>query len=247
MGKYVWEIANKEDTLWLRWVNSVYLHNEDWWAYKLPSQSSWYWKSLVRLNDQMKEASSKVVLQQKYTVAHGYNMFKPAGEKVHWPKQVWSRLNSPKHSFVLWLAMHQRLKTRDRLFKMKIVEDQVCLLYYTHQETAEHLFFGCIETSRCLRELKTWLHWKTSHTSLFNLIKWIGRAKLSKFKKMTLAASLASLTYNICRLRNRCFWEKEKPEIGLLIKELKSEVTHQIHLFWPKKISEEDKQWFLTL
>uniref|UniRef100_A0A803QNJ9 Reverse transcriptase zinc-binding domain-containing protein n=1 Tax=Cannabis sativa TaxID=3483 RepID=A0A803QNJ9_CANSA len=247
MGKYVWAITNKEDTLWLRWINSVYLHNEDWWDYKLPSQSSWYWKSLVRLKDQMKEASGRMVLQQKYTIAQGYNLFKLAGEKIHWPKQVWSRLNSPKHSFVLWLAMHQRLKIRDRLFKMKIVEDQVCLLCCAHQESTEHLFFGCTETSRCLRELTTWLNWKTSHISLPNLIKWIGRAKLSKLKKMTYAACLASLTYNIWRLRNRCYWEKAKPETDLLIKDLKTEVTHRIHLFWPKKISEEDKQWFLNL
>ncbi|KAM6572216.1 hypothetical protein CsatA_016296 [Cannabis sativa] len=29
MGKYLWALANKEDSLCLRWINSVYLHNED--------------------------------------------------------------------------------------------------------------------------------------------------------------------------------------------------------------------------
>ncbi|KAF4368736.1 hypothetical protein G4B88_000993 [Cannabis sativa] len=37
------------------------------------------------------------------------------GEKKHWPSVVWSRLNCPKHSFIFWLTILQRLKTKDRV------------------------------------------------------------------------------------------------------------------------------------
>uniref|UniRef100_A0A803QEQ7 Reverse transcriptase zinc-binding domain-containing protein n=1 Tax=Cannabis sativa TaxID=3483 RepID=A0A803QEQ7_CANSA len=141
MGKYLWAIANKEDSLWLRWINSVYLHNGDWWDHIPPSQSSWYWISLMRLKEQFKIALNGNLVLQKYTVDYGYKLLNPVQEKVFWNKQIWGRLNTPKHSFVAWLAIQHRLKTRDRLCKMGISTDHGCLLCKEQPETSMHLFF----------------------------------------------------------------------------------------------------------
>lgn len=30
LGVYVWEISSKQDNVWIKWINSVYLRVEDW-------------------------------------------------------------------------------------------------------------------------------------------------------------------------------------------------------------------------
>lgn len=40
MGRYTWAIASKKDTLWLKWINEVYVKQDNWWEYTHPSNSS---------------------------------------------------------------------------------------------------------------------------------------------------------------------------------------------------------------
>lgn len=53
MGKYIWNIVNQNESLWLRWVNHVYLKGKNWKRYKCPNDASWYWKQIwkVRYNE----------------------------------------------------------------------------------------------------------------------------------------------------------------------------------------------------
>lgn len=41
MGKYVWQISQKEDLLWIKWVQNVYIQDREWWGYQAPSNVSW--------------------------------------------------------------------------------------------------------------------------------------------------------------------------------------------------------------
>ncbi|XP_060965530.1 uncharacterized protein LOC133034458 [Cannabis sativa] len=52
--KNIWSIATKKDNLWVKWAHSVYIKNEEWWGYKAPLQSSWYWRKLVELKNELK-------------------------------------------------------------------------------------------------------------------------------------------------------------------------------------------------
>ena len=49
IGKYVWNIAAKKDSLFVKWINSIYLMNGNWWEYSAPIDASWYWKRIVGL------------------------------------------------------------------------------------------------------------------------------------------------------------------------------------------------------
>ncbi|XP_060965343.1 uncharacterized protein LOC133034303 [Cannabis sativa] len=239
MGKYVWFVANNKDILWLRWINSVYLHNTDWWSYKVANQVRWYWGCLVKLKDQFKDAlNGHMVLQHKYNVSQGYNLFCPTQTKAQWSKQVWGMLNTPKHSFLLWLAIQQELKIKDRLLKMGIIKEQTCLLCSTQNESTAYLFFECTVSQHCLEDIKAWLHWNTSSNTMSNLIRWIGRAKISSYRKLVLAAAIASLVYHLWRMRNSFLWEKEQQDTTKLCKEIKAGVIQRIKLFWPKKDQE---------
>ncbi|XP_062114657.1 uncharacterized protein LOC133825771 [Humulus lupulus] len=54
MFKYVWAIAAKEDNMWVKWVHSVYIKEEDWWGYNAPLHGSWYWRKIVAIKDKVK-------------------------------------------------------------------------------------------------------------------------------------------------------------------------------------------------
>ena len=56
MFKHIWAIANKEDSLWLRWIHHVYVKEGTIWEHKAPGQSSWYWSKMVAIKDEFQES-----------------------------------------------------------------------------------------------------------------------------------------------------------------------------------------------
>lgn len=47
LGKQLWSIANKEDSLWVRWIHGRYLKHEKLWDVTLSSTTSWHWRKLL--------------------------------------------------------------------------------------------------------------------------------------------------------------------------------------------------------
>lgn len=47
---------------------------------------------------------------------------------VFWHSLGWFKLHIPRRSFIAWLALHNRLKTRDRLVKWGITDSNKCVL-----------------------------------------------------------------------------------------------------------------------
>lgn len=58
-----------------------------------------------------------------------------------WSKSVWFKGMIPKHSFVSWLASHNKLLTRDRMSRWKISVSQQCFLCNNENECRQHIFF----------------------------------------------------------------------------------------------------------
>lgn len=56
LGKFIWQIAQKQDLLWIKWIHSVYLCNEEWWEYEASGNASWVWKSLCKVKNVFKGA-----------------------------------------------------------------------------------------------------------------------------------------------------------------------------------------------
>lgn len=56
LAKQLWSIANKEDSLWVRWIHGWYLKDRNIWDVPLSSTASWHWCKLVRLRDKLQPA-----------------------------------------------------------------------------------------------------------------------------------------------------------------------------------------------
>uniref|UniRef100_A0A803Q1D7 Reverse transcriptase zinc-binding domain-containing protein n=1 Tax=Cannabis sativa TaxID=3483 RepID=A0A803Q1D7_CANSA len=145
---------------------------------------------------------------------YGYNLFHPSPNKQHWSNEVWGRFNTPKHSVILWLAILNRLKTKDRV------------------------------SNHYLTLIKHWLNWKAHTSSLPQLIKWIGRAKISNFRKKVLAAVVATLVYSLWKARTELIWQQTQVYTGRLIDDIQWILKNWINMLLPRKIKAIDRDWF---
>lgn len=75
MAKYVWHIASKADTLWMKWVNHIYLKGSDWWSYIPPQDCYWYWRKICAIKDRYAAGYVENGWQTKngkYSIKSGY-------------------------------------------------------------------------------------------------------------------------------------------------------------------------------
>ena len=79
----------------------------------------------------------------RYKAAAVWSSIRPKQEKVAWHKLVWFSINVPKHSFISWMAILNRLLTRDGLREWGVQVEESCVLCQIGLESRSHLFFGC--------------------------------------------------------------------------------------------------------
>ncbi|XP_018480196.2 uncharacterized protein LOC108851288 [Raphanus sativus] len=63
--------------------------------------------------------------------------------QVNWYSTVWFPSSTPKYSFMVWIAMHNRLSTGEKMLLWNSGINPGCVLCQHQLETREHLFFEC--------------------------------------------------------------------------------------------------------
>lgn len=92
IGKLVWNIAQKQDSLWMKWVDHVYLKGRNWKRYKASHTVSWSWKHIWKVKDLMKSSYTRDKWSHNpkgYTISNGYKWLKPSHEPVCWKDWGW--------------------------------------------------------------------------------------------------------------------------------------------------------------
>ncbi|KAL2893980.1 LINE-1 retrotransposable element ORF2 protein [Bienertia sinuspersici] len=132
MERYVWAISTKQDSLWLKWINSVYLKGKEWWTYQPPPDSSWYWRKICEVKDILKQHCTQhdIMKLKKYSVAFIYKKLMEHKQKVKWARNIWTGKESADHLFFecnfsreilqnikQWLRTTNQVSTLEGLFK----------------------------------------------------------------------------------------------------------------------------------
>lgn len=130
---------------------------------------------------------------------------------VPWYKLVWFSQNIPRHAFILWLAINQRLKTQDRITSWQGIPNLKCALCNKVQETHNHLFFDC-EFS-----VKVWCHFKdmvrlqSAPNSLSEIVPYVyGRPMNKSVWSISQRLVIGALVYFIWQERNLRFFQQKK-------------------------------------
>ncbi|GJZ33098.1 RNA-directed DNA polymerase, eukaryota, reverse transcriptase zinc-binding domain protein [Tanacetum coccineum] len=79
-----------------------------------------------------------------------------------WYPLVWFTQNIPRHAFVTWLAIQERIMTQDRIKIWKPNEDLKCSLYNSCIDSHDHLFFTCEFSKEVWNELHNMLNVRLS-------------------------------------------------------------------------------------
>ncbi|XP_071712926.1 uncharacterized protein [Rutidosis leptorrhynchoides] len=95
----------------------------DYWPAKYPMLGIIQIPILSNERDEL-EWHGREGLIKIFSVCHVYETIRPTGNIVYWFEVVWHSNCIPRHAFILWLLMKQKLKTQDKLKDWEIRPDQ---------------------------------------------------------------------------------------------------------------------------
>ncbi|XP_074277980.1 uncharacterized protein LOC141601585 [Silene latifolia] len=174
-------------------------------SYEPRKTTSWTWRMIYKVKNMLTPGYVNNLWSDGngvYTIKAGYQWLQGSIIKVAWHPLVWNSFNMPKHSFITWLCVKQRLLTKDRLQAFGISNDGLCEMCKDCAETHLHLFYQCPFSSSCWKLLKNLLGVQLPGQDIVNwCVKW--RCK-SLLKKHIVFAAVAAVLYSIWQCRNLC-------------------------------------------
>ena len=121
-----------------------------------------------------------------------------------------------------------------------------CVLCDADEQTREQLFFKCPKSATCLLQLREWLGWKSNAGDLIGVLRWIQRAKVSRFKKQVYVTMIAALVYCIWQHRNMKLWQQVHDDEDAVIHRVKTLVKLRVKMI-DVKCNAEECNWFIEL
>ncbi|XP_010667228.1 uncharacterized protein LOC104884301 [Beta vulgaris subsp. vulgaris] len=84
VGKLVWHIGIKKDDLWVKWIHSIYIKDQNWWSFSAPPNASWIVKQLCKVKSTLRGLNMQNRQQdKKYSIATVYQTIIHQGEVVN--------------------------------------------------------------------------------------------------------------------------------------------------------------------
>lgn len=110
-------LQKEKDKMWVRWVHSYYIKRNQIWQF-IPKQASWVVQKIIKMKTYVQQVSvreSDLRNMTSFSIKKMYALMRGDFPKVQWKKLVCNNFGSLKWIFILRLAAHGRLATRDRL------------------------------------------------------------------------------------------------------------------------------------
>lgn len=124
LAKTLWNIHQKQDSLWIKWINHIYRSYD--------SVLEWHWhrekspliKQILLIRDILieRKGSKDAAIDCLNCwfggtggVSQAYDFFVGKVGKWPWKPLLWKSCILPKHRIALWMFSHGKFLTRDRL------------------------------------------------------------------------------------------------------------------------------------
>ena len=139
-----------------------------------------------------------------FSITSAWNQLREKRTLVPWRNLIWFHGRTPKHAFILWMAVKGKLNTQDRLHNP--VPGILCLYCGNQLETHNHLFFNCLVTQQVWALTQQKGGFQVPSLPWENLVGWMsnnwrGNSLERKIKKLCLATTV----YILWNERNRRF------------------------------------------
>ncbi|KAL2237530.1 UNVERIFIED_CONTAM: hypothetical protein Sindi_0944700 [Sesamum indicum] len=145
-----------------------------------------------------------------------YRLFRPPGPKVGWTSLLSGSLKIPRHTFILWLAIQEKLPTTDKTWLNHLGG---ILCDDDNAETHTHLFFRCGFSRSCLAAVRQQIRFAWPNHEWARDVEWASRKWRGKhIVNVAYRALLGACIYHIWRERNlRRFEQTHRPANVLAI------------------------------
>ena len=170
-------------------------------------------------------------------------------ESVPWYKIVWFKNRIPRHSFILWIAVQERLKTQDKMKRWEKDKILKCSLCGSQSDSHNHLFFDCEFSKAVWREIKLKaglniedMEWQAMISVL--LSKLVGMKSEILIKKLSLSATV----YHVWRERNNRLFKRGENQVNKVVLNILEEVRLKLIGLNDKKVGlneDQRKEWGL--
>ncbi|XP_075080594.1 uncharacterized protein LOC142166077 [Nicotiana tabacum] len=157
--KKLWNLNKKKDRLWIQWIHTYCIKQQVIWKMKA-KQASWLVQNILGAGKNLTEvniAIEEVLSMKEYSIRLIYNKLRGDLPKVEWMRLLCNNWSSPKWRFILYLAILERLYTRDRVLGWGIAISSACSLCEKVEESHEHLFFQCKYSTSIWSKLLQWV------------------------------------------------------------------------------------------
>ncbi|CAN1725564.1 hypothetical protein LINPERHAP1_LOCUS139 [Linum perenne] len=150
IARHLWTLVLCSGSIWVAWVNYYRIRVRDFWTCEANSNNSWVWKKILKARrfvipfitydlDRFPLWNGNL----KFTVSGAWNDLRPTASIVPWYRVVWGKLLIPRHSFICWLVMQNRLATKQRLAKWGIGVD-IKFSFCAQPDDRDHIFADCV-------------------------------------------------------------------------------------------------------
>ncbi|GAA0170130.1 reverse transcriptase [Lithospermum erythrorhizon] len=137
----------------------------------------------------------KSISKERSVVRRIYKTLVEPGRKERWAKVVWFRHNVPRHSFILWLLVLERLETRHRVVKWKNGFEIKCS-FCDENVSRKHVFFQCDFLGNMWRRISNMLGLYICNREWeWELQWWMNVNTSCKLRKMLLKVATAATVY----------------------------------------------------
>ncbi|RAL50897.1 hypothetical protein DM860_005253 [Cuscuta australis] len=202
--KLNWDIHNRKDILWVQWIHTRYIKNENYWEYTPRPNCCNSWTQMM----EVRNLFASMPKGERYTTQQGYEWLLGEHPKPTWTDWVWNRVTLPKCQFIMWLIMRGRIQTKVRLARVMEV-DTTCFFCQNGEEDISHLLCRCELAKEVLGHIAEWMQTKLEGEDIVEMAKGITKNTPRKKRKEVLAG-WATTCYYIWRARN---WKRHDKEI----------------------------------
>ena len=145
----IWALMTKAGSLWIVWIEAYVLKGRSLWNVQVSQNNSWNWRKIMSLRClarrfvELKNGVEVWKIPGKYSAAAVWKKIRQQQVKVTWHRFLWRPMSIPKHVFISWMALLNRLPTMDRLALWGMEVRGQCYLCQEELESRDYLFFGC--------------------------------------------------------------------------------------------------------
>ncbi|KAL2230832.1 UNVERIFIED_CONTAM: hypothetical protein Sindi_1677600 [Sesamum indicum] len=156
-----------------------------------------------------------------------YHLMMPPGPKVGWTSLLSGSLKIPRHMFILWLVILEKLATTDKPWLSHLGNCVLCNKDMV--ESHKHLFFRSRHSRRCISSVRqlTWFPWPNRDWARdidWGMKKWRGKHIIN----VAYRALLGSCVYHIWKERNMRRFEHEERLASTLAMLIIEDIRHRI-------------------